>query len=117
MHVSIRAVDFVLTHTMRAIIEGRLACALAWAGRHMSRLKVLLSYTTGPGGQVLKSCKIQLHLSDGRKLVIEDIRAEFHLAAERAANRVDRLLRQARRRREPLPAVRALRLAPPRASD
>lgn len=51
MDVSIRAADFVLTHTMRSTIEDRLACALSWTGRQSARLWVLLAHTVGPGGQ------------------------------------------------------------------
>ena len=101
MHMSIRAVDFVLTLPMRATVEEKLACALAWTGRQTVRLGVLLSNVAGPGGKVLKCCKIQMLLSDGRKLVVEDIREDVQVAAERAANRIDRLLRHTRRRREP----------------
>lgn len=99
MDVSIRAVDFVLTHRLRAAVEERLACALAWTGRQTARVGVLLSCVTGPGGQVLKCCRIQMQLRDGRKLVVEDIRADFDLAAARAAGRIDRVLRQAGRKR------------------
>lgn len=108
MDVTIRAVDFVLTHTMRSTIEGRLACALAWTGRQTGRLGVLLSYTAGPGGQLLKCCKIHVQFRDGRKFVIEDVKADFHLAAERAANRVDRFLRQAGRMRGLRPTKQAV---------
>lgn len=104
MDVSIRAADFVLTHTMRSTIEDRLACALSWTGRQTARLWVLLSHTVGPGGQLLKCCKIQVQCRDGRKFVIEDIKGDFHVAAEHAANRVDRLLRQVGRLRGQRPA-------------
>lgn len=99
MHISVRAVNFVLTHTLRASIEERLACALAWTGRQTLRLSVLLSCNTGPRGEVLKCCKIQLHLSDGRNLIIEDIKSDFHLAVERAASRIDRAVRHVMRQR------------------
>ena len=100
MQVSIRAVDFVLTLPMRATVEEKLAFALAWTGRQTVRLGVLLSNVAGPGGKVLKCCKIQALLSDGRRIVVEDIRVDLQMAAERAANRIDRLLRHARRRHE-----------------
>lgn len=83
MHITVRAADFVLTHLVRESVEERLACAV------------------GPAGQVLKRCKILVHFPDGRHLVVEDVKAELPLAAERAANRIDRVLRDAGRRREP----------------
>lgn len=98
MHVSVRAVDFVLTHPLRIAVEERLACALAWTGRKLARLGVLLSYVAGPGGQRLTRCTIEVDLQDGGKLLAQDTRADFHLAAELAAGRIDRLLRQAARR-------------------
>ncbi len=101
MDVSIRAVDFVLTNTLRSAIEERLACALAWAGRQTARLGVLLCHRAGPDGQRLECCKINVQFRDGRQFVIEDSKPHFHLAAERAANRVDRLLRQVGRLRRP----------------
>lgn len=93
MHITVRAVDFVLTHLVRESVEERLAYALAWTGRQMARLNVMLSCAVGPAGQV--------HFPDGRQLVVEDVKADFPLAAERAANRIDRVLRHAGRRREP----------------
>ena len=99
MHIAVRADNFVLTHTLRASIEQRLACALAWTGRQTLRLDVMLSYDTGPRGEVLQCCKIQLHHSDGRTLVIEDIKSDLHLAVERAASRIDRAIRHVKRRR------------------
>ena len=106
MHISIRAVDFVLIHPVRAAVEERLACALAWSARHTAYLRVLLSCIPGPGGQVLSCCNIQLRFRDGRDLVVEDVKANFDLAAQCAATRIDRLLRQAARRREALPWTR-----------
>ena len=101
MHITVRAVDFVLTHPVREAVEERLACALAWTGRQMARLHVMLSGAVGPAGQVLKRCTILVHFPDGRQLVVEDVKADFLLAAERAGNRIDRVLRHAGRRREP----------------
>ena len=101
MHITVRAVDFVLTHLVRESVEERLVCALAWTGRQMARLNVMLSCAVGPAGQVLKRCKILVHFPDGRQLVVEDVMADFSLAAERAANRIDRVLRHAGRRRAP----------------
>lgn len=99
MLISVRAVDFVLTHAVRGAVEERLACALAWTGRQTARLGVLLSHVAGPGGRMLKCCSIRVQLPDGHTLMVEDRKEDFELAAERAANRVDRLLRQAGRRR------------------
>ena len=99
MQISILAANFVITHTMRASIEEQLASALAWTDRQRWRLRVFLSCHNGPRGEVLKCCKIQLHLSDGRNLIIEDSKSDFHLAVERAAQRIDRVVRHARRRR------------------
>lgn len=101
MHITVRAVDFVLTHPVREAVEERLACALAWTGRQTARLHVMLSCATGPAGQVLKRGKILVHFPDGRQLVVEHVTADFPLAAERAANRIARVLRLTGRRREP----------------
>jgi len=99
MQISIRAVNFVITHTLRASIEAQLASELAWTDHQTWRLRVFLPCNTGPRGEVLKCCKIQLHLSDGRNLIIEDSKSDFHLAVERTAKRIDREVRHARRRR------------------
>ena len=98
MQISIRAVSFVITHTLRASIEDQLASALAWTDCQTWRLRVFLYCNIGPCGEVLKCCKIHLHLSDGRNLIIEDIKSDFHLAVERAAQRIDRVVRHLRRR-------------------
>jgi len=86
MHISVRAVSFVLTHTLRASIEEQLACALAWTGCQTLRLIVLLSCNTSPRGEVLTCYKMQLHLSDGRNLAIEDIKSAF-LSRRRAGSK------------------------------
>ena len=99
MHIAVRADHLVLTHTLRSFIEERLAFALAWTGRQTLRLNVMLSCNTGPRGEVLQCCKIQLHHSDGRTFVIEDIKSDVHLAVERAASRIDRAIRHVKRQR------------------
>jgi hypothetical protein len=95
MDISIRAVDAALTHTLRSSIEERLACALARTERQSARLGVPLPRTAGPGRQLLQCCQMHVQFRDARKFVVADIKTDFQVAAERAAKRVDRLLRQA----------------------
>lgn len=105
MHITVQAMDSIITHTLRASIEDRLASALAWSGRNVSKLIVMLSKQSGPQGELLQFCRIHARLADGRELVVEDGQLDIKHAMERAASRVDRLLRQVRKHRAILQTV------------
>ena len=90
MHVNIQANGFVLTTALKTYTEKRLRSALGWAGRHLRELRVSLSDINGPGGGVDKRCRIVVHISGSKGVVIEDTETDLYLAIDRAAERVDR---------------------------
>ena len=90
MRIAIQASGFVITDALRMYTEQRVATALGWAGEHMRKLAVSLSDINGPRGGIDKRCKIQVQLSGGQDVVIEDTQADLYAAIDRAADRADR---------------------------
>lgn len=100
MQVTIHASGFVLTEALRRYTEQRLRTALGWAGQHMRKLVVYLADINGPRGGVDKRCRVQVQLSAGREVIIEDIEDDLYIAIDRAAGRADRaVVRQVERQR------------------
>lgn len=101
MRVAIQANGFVMTIALRMYTEQRLSVALGWARHHMRRLAVSLSDINGPRGGVDKRCKIQVQLSGGREVIIEECEADLYAAIDRAADRADRaVVKQVERNRQ-----------------
>lgn len=101
MRVAIQANGFVMTIALRMYTERRLAVALGWARHHMRKLAVSLSDINGPRGGVDKRCKIQVQLSGGRQVIIEECEEDLYAAIDRAADRADRaVVKQVERKRQ-----------------
>lgn len=101
MRVAIQANGFVMTIALRMYTERRLGVALGWARHHMRRLAVSLSDINGPRGGIDKRCKIQVQLSGGREIIIEECEADLYAAIDRAADRADRaVVKQVERTRQ-----------------
>lgn len=112
MRVAIQANGFVMTIALRMYTEHRLAVALGWARNHMRKLAISLSDINGPRGGIDKRCKIQVQLSGGREVIIEECEADLYAAIDRAADRADRAVvkqvertRQFSHERMPAPAL------------
>lgn len=112
MRVAIQSNGFVMTIALRMYTEQRLSVALGWARHHMRKLAVSLSDINGPRGGVDKRCKIQVQLSGGREVIIEECEADLYAAIDRAADRADRAVvkqvertRQFSHERMPAPAL------------
>ncbi len=100
MHITIQSHGFVLTGALRAYVEQRLRMALGWSAGRLRRLVVRLSDINGPRGGLDKRCKIEVHLSGARTVVIQDTEADLYCAIDRAAERADRaVVRQVERQR------------------
>lgn len=100
MQVTIHASGFVLTEALRRYTEQRIRTALGWAGQHLRTLAVFLADINGPRGGIDKRCRVQVQLTAGRSVIIEDIEADLYTAIDRAADRADRaVLRQVERKR------------------
>lgn len=101
MRVAIQSNGFVMTIALRMYTEQRLAAALGWARHHMRKLAVSLSDINGPRGGVDKRCKIQVQLSGGREVIIEEREADLYAAIDRAVDRADRaVVKQVERTRQ-----------------
>lgn len=101
MRVAIQANGFVMTIALRMYTERRMAVALGWARHHMRKLAVSLSDINGPRGGVDKQCKIQVQLSGGRQVIIEECEEDLYAAIDRAADRADRaVVKQVERKRQ-----------------
>ena len=101
MRVAIQSSGFVMTIALRMYTEQRLSVALGWARHHMRKLAVSLSDINGPRGGVDKRCKIQVQLSGGREVIIEECEADLYAAIDRAADRADRaVVKQVERARQ-----------------
>lgn len=101
MQVTIHASGFVLTEALRRYTEQRIRTTLGWAGQHMRTLAVFLSDINGPRGGIDKRCRVQVQLTAGRSVIIEDIEADLYSAIDRAADRADRaVVRRVERQRD-----------------
>ena len=101
MRIAIQANGFVITEALRRYVERRMAAALGWAGERMRTLAVSLSDINGPRGGIDKRCKIQVQLSGGAEIVMEDTQADLYAAIDRAADRADRaVVRRVERMRD-----------------
>lgn len=101
MRVAIHSTGFEMTIALRMYTEHRLATALGWARHHMRKLAVSLSDINGPRGGIDKRCKIQVQLSGGRQVIIEEREADLYAAIDRAADRADRaVVKQVERTRQ-----------------
>jgi ribosomal subunit interface protein len=99
--MAIQSSGFEMTIALRMYTEHRLATALGWARHHMRKLAVSLSDINGPRGGVDKRCKIQVQLSGGREIIIEECEADLYSAIDRAADRADRaVVKQVERTRQ-----------------
>ncbi|HEY0061089.1 MAG TPA: HPF/RaiA family ribosome-associated protein [Telluria sp.] len=92
MRIVIQANGFVLTAALRNYTEQRLTQALGWTQARLSKLAVSLSDINGPRGGIDKRCKIQLQLSGGAAVVIEDTEADLYHAIDRASGRAEQAL-------------------------
>ena len=101
MRMAIQSNGFHMTIALRMYVEQRLATALGWARHHMRKLAVSLSDINGPRGGIDKRCKIQVQLSGGREIIIEECEADLYSAIDRAADRADRaVVKQVERARK-----------------
>ena len=106
MRITIQSHGFILTEALRSYVEQRLRAALGWSGARLRKLVVSLSDINGPRGGIDKRCKIQVQLSAGKDVVIEDTEADMYSAIDRAAERADRAVVRRVERLRNFPHVR-----------
>ena len=101
MRLDIQARGFDLTEGLRGHTERRLQFALNWASQDLRTVSVRLFDINGPRGGNDKRCRIQIPLSGGQDVVIEDTESDLYVAIDRAADRTERALaRRLERQRE-----------------
>lgn len=106
MRIIIQSQGFVMTEALRAYVEQRIRTALGWSVARLRRIAVFLSDINGPRGGIDKRCKIELQLSGGKAVIIEDTEADLYAAIDRAAGRADQTLMRRVRRQRAFPHVR-----------
>ena len=92
MRIDIQSRGFDLTEGLREHTERRLQFALNWASHDVRTVSVRLFDINGPRGGNDKRCRIQIPLSGGRDVVIEDTESDLYVAIDRAADRTERAL-------------------------
>lgn len=101
MRMDIQARGFDLTEGLRGHTERRLQFALNWASHDVRTVSVRLFDINGPRGGNDKRCRIQIPISGGQDVVIEDTESDLYVAIDRAADRTERALaRRLERQRE-----------------
>ncbi len=101
MRIDIQSRGFDLTEGLREHTERRLQFALNWASHDVRSVSVRLFDINGPRGGNDKRCRIQIPISGGQDVVIEDTESDLHVAIDRAADRTERsLARRLQRLRE-----------------
>lgn len=113
MNINIQAQGFPLTEGLREHTRKRLQFALGSVSREVRQINVSLHDVNGPRGGKDKRCRIQIPITGGRDIVIEDMDADLYLAISRAAERAERsivrrLERRRMHRRERLTGKRAI---------
>lgn len=89
MRIDIQTSGFILTDGLREHAKRRLQFALSWANHDVHKIAMRLSDINGPRGGSDKRCQIQVRLSGGQDVVIEDTEADLYVAIDRAADRAD----------------------------
>lgn len=101
MRIDIQSRGFDLTEGLREHTERRLQFALNWASHDVRSVSVRLFDINGPRGGNDKRCRIQIPISGGQDVVIEDTESDLYVAIDRAAERTERALaRRLKRLRE-----------------
>lgn len=89
MRIDIQTSGFILTVGLREHATRRLQFALSWANHDVHKIAMRLSDINGPRGASDKRCQIQVQLSGGQDVVIEDTEADLYVAIDRAADRAN----------------------------
>ena len=101
MRLDIQARGFDLTEGLRGHTERRLQSALSWASHDVRTVSVRLFDINGPRDGNDKRCRIQIPISGGQDVVIEDTESDLYVAIDRAVDRTERALaRRLERQRE-----------------
>ena len=87
MRIDIQARGFDLTDGLREHTERRLRFALGWAVHDVRKIVVRLSDVNGPRGGNDKRCCVQIPISAGQPVLIEDTASDLYVAIDRAIDR------------------------------
>ena len=95
MLVDIRARHGRISRSLEERLERRLRFALAKFGGRIRRISALLEDINGPRGGEDQRCRIEVSLAPSGSIMAEAIDAEVASAVGRAAERVERRVRDA----------------------
>ena len=90
MQISMQALGFTLTESLRRRVRRRLDFALGGRDEHIRRIVVRLSDTNGPKGGQDKCCHIQIYLNQMPNIVVKDTETDLYVAIDRAIGRAAR---------------------------
>ena len=89
MRIDIQARGFELTGGLLEHTERRLQFAFSWANHDVRKIKVRLSDINGPKGGNDKRCQLQIPLTKGQDVLIEDTESDLYVAIDRAIDRAE----------------------------
>ena len=101
MRIEIHTGNFELTESLREQIERRIQFTLSWSQHCLQKVTLRLDDINGPKGGADKSCRIQIPVTGGKPVVIEEVQSNLYIAIDRAIERAGRALsRRLARKRE-----------------
>jgi putative sigma-54 modulation protein len=92
MRIDIHTSKFQLTEALREHIERRVQFAMSWAQDKLPRVNLRLDDINGPKGGIDKSCRIQIPITGGKSVVIEEVQSDLYIAIDRAVERAGRAI-------------------------
>jgi len=94
VQVELKAHGTDLADSLRAYIERRLSLNAGRFFDQVIRIRVRISGLNGPRGGTRTSCRISIDVKSLGKLVVQESDLDAHIAIDRAAARLGRLLSQ-----------------------
>jgi len=102
VQVELKVQSTDLADSLRGYIESRLNLNVGRFFDQVTRMKVRISGLNGPRGGTRTSCRISIDVKSLGKLVVQESDLDAHIAIDRAAARLGRLLSQRLARAEDL---------------
>jgi len=94
MRLDIRATDFAVTDALREHTERRVRLALGRFVPRVRRVTARLADTNGPRGGLDKVCRLQIRVTPGADLHVDDADRDLYTAIARAAERAGRAVQR-----------------------
>lgn len=92
MIVDIRGQGFMVTPALAEHVRRRLGFVLTRHSDRIQRIAVRFGDANGTRGEIDKSCRIQVHLTDAQVAAITHVGADLYAVIDRAVDRVGRVV-------------------------